>query len=159
MAEAEANKKAAERFIDEFAGLGHELIKADTAVTENDLQKSLILFGRPETNKIARRFHNSFPIKFEKNRFSWQGVVYNRPTQGVAQIIENPLDHTNTVNLYAGLSGDATLKVCDKSEWQQELDGYYIIDLNTSYIIYDQHNKLVSSDWEDSDSDLVWNFE
>jgi len=106
MAEAEANKKAAERFIDEFAGLSHELIKADTAVTENDLQKSLILFGRPETNKIARRFHNSFPIKFEKNRFSWQGVVYNRPTQGVAQIIENPLDHTNTVNLYAGLSGD-----------------------------------------------------
>jgi len=63
------------------------------------------------------------------------------------------------INLYAGLSGDATLKVCDKSEWQQELDGYYIIDLNTSYIIYDQHNKLVSSDWEDSDSDLVWNFE
>ena len=159
MAEAEANKKAAERFIDEFAGLGHELIKADTAVTENDLQKSLILFGRPETNKIARRFHDSFPIKFEKDRFSWQGVVYNRLTQGVAQIIENPLDHTNTVNLYAGLSGDATLKVCDKSEWQQELDGYNIIDLNISYIIYDQHNKLASSDWEDSDSDLVWNFE
>jgi len=159
LAEADANKKAAERFIDEFAGLSHEHIKADTAVKESDLQKSLILFGRPETNKVALRFHDSFPVKFGKDRFTWQGVVYNRPTQGVAQIIENPLDHKNTVNLYAGLSGDATLKACDKSEWQQELDGYYIIDLNTSYVIYDQHNKLASGDWEDSDSDLVWNFE
>jgi hypothetical protein len=98
-------------------------------------------------------------VKFEKDKFTWQGVVYNRPTQGVAQIIENPLDHANTVNLYAGLSGDATLVVCDKSDWQQKLDGYYLIDLNKSYIIYDQHNKLVFGVWEDTDSDLVWSFE
>jgi len=159
MIEAEANKRAAERFIDDFAGLGHEQIKADTAVTENDLQKSLILFGRPETNKVALRFHSFFPVKFENDGFTWQGIVYKSPAQGVALIIENPLDPANTINLYAGLSGDATLKVCDKSEWQHELEGYFLIDLKTSYIIYDQHNKIASGDWEDSDRDLVWNFE
>ena len=160
LTESEANKAAAERFVDEFAGLSHEIIKADTDVTEQDLKtKRIILFGRPETNKITQRFQDSFPIKFEKDKFTWQGVTYDQPTQGVAQIVENPLDTQSMIILYAGLSGDATQKICDKSEWQQELDGFFIIDLNTSYIIYDQYNKLASGDWEDSDSDLVWNFE
>ena len=159
LSESESNKKTAEIFAEEFAGLGHDIIKADTAVTESDLQKSLILFGRPETNKIALLFYDFFPVKFEKDRFTWQGVVYNKSSQGIALIIENPLDTLYTINLYAGLSGEATLMVCDKSDWQKELDGYYLIDLSTSYIIYDHHSKLVSGDWEDTDSDLVWNFE
>lgn len=62
------------------------------------------------------------------------------------------------INLYAGLSGDATLKVCDKSEWQKELDGYLLIDVNTSYVIYDNHKKLISGDWEDLNSNLMLNF-
>lgn len=158
LAEAEANKTAAERFVDEFAGLGHEVIKADTEVTENDLRKSIILFGRPETNKIAQRFSESFPVKFEKDTFTWRDSVYDLPTQGAALIIENPLDSRNTINLYAGLSGDATLKVCDKSEWQEELDRWFLIGLNASYIIYDGHKRLLSGDWEDTESNLVWNF-
>jgi len=158
LAEAEANKIAAERFVDEFAGLGHEVIKADTEVTENDLRKSIILFGRPETNKIAQRFSDNFPVKFEKDTFTWRDSVYELPTQGVALIIENPLDSRNTINLYAGLSGDATLKVCDKSEWQEELDRWFLIGLNASYIIYDGHKRLLSGDWEDTESNLVWNF-
>jgi len=158
LAEADANKTAAKRFADEFSGSGNEIIKADTAVTEDDLRKSLILFGRPETNKITQRFHNCFPVKFEKKKFTWQGNRYSQPTQGVAQIIENPFNPQNMINLYAGLSGDATLKVCDKSEWMKELNGWLLIDVNTSYVIYDNHKKLISGDWEDSDSDLVWNF-
>ncbi len=158
LAEAEANRTAARRFADEFSGSGNEIILADTAVTEDDLRKSLILFGRPETNKIAQRFSNNFPVKFDKNKFTWQGTIYNRPTQGVAQIIENPLDHQKVINLYAGLSGDATLKVCDKSEWLKELDGWLLIDVNASYVIYDNHKELISGDWEDLNSDLVWNF-
>lgn len=156
--EAEANKTAAERFVKEFAGLGQEVIKADTSVIEDDLRKSIIIFGRPETNKIAQRFSNNFPVKFEKDMFIWKGTAYNQPAQGVAQIIENPLNNSCTMNLYAGLSGDATLKVCDKSEWQEELDGWLLFDFDSSYIIYDDHKKLVSGDWEDADSDLVWNF-
>ena len=158
LAEAEANKAAAERFVNEFVGLDHEVIKADTEVIENDLRKSIILFGRPETNKIAQRFSDSFPVKFKKNTFTWHDNVYDQPTQGVALIIENPLDSRNTVNLYAGLSGDATLKVCDKSEWQEELDGWFIFDYTVSYIIYNNHKRLASGDWEDTESSLVWKF-
>jgi len=158
LSEAEANKKAAELFSMEFAELGQKIIKADSAVTEDDLRRNLILFGRPETNKITQKFQDNFPVKFEKDRFSWQGVVYNSSTQGVALIVENPFDNRNTVNLYAGLSGDATLKACDKTEWQEELDGWFIIDYNSSYIIYDKHKRLVSGDWADTGSDLVWCF-
>ena len=159
LAESEANKAAAERFNEEFLGLGHEIIKADTDVNAKDLgTKCIVLFGRSETNKITQRFQDSFPIKLENNKFTWQGNTYDQPTQGVAQIVENPLDNQSMIILYAGLSGDATLKVCDKSEWPEELDGYLLIDVNTSYVIYDNHKKLISGDWEDFNSNLVWNF-
>lgn len=159
LAEAEANKSAAESFVDDFAGLSHEIIKVDTNANEADFNtKRVILFGRPETNKITQRFQDGFPIRFEKDKFTWQGVTYDKPTQGVAQIVENPLDTQSMIILYAGLSGDATQKICDKVEWREDLDGF-IIDVNSSYIIYDRYKKLASGDWEDSDSDLVWNFE
>jgi hypothetical protein len=61
--------------------------------------------------------------------------------------------------LYGGLSENPTQKICDKSEWPQELDGSFLIDFNASYIIYEQFNKLASGNWEDLNSDLVWNFE
>jgi hypothetical protein len=160
LTEFEANKTAAERFVNEFAGLNQDIIKADIEVKEDDLKTGcIILFGRPETNKITQRFQESFPIKFEKNKLSWQKTTYDKPTEGVAQIISNPLDPQNMIVLYAGLSGDATQKICDKSEWRQELDGSFLIDFNASYIIYEQHNKLTSGNWEDFKSDLVWNFE
>ena len=129
-------------------------------MTELDLKTNrIILFGRPETNKISQRFQNSFPIKFENNKFTWQRTIFDQPTQGVAQIVENPLDSLSMIILYAGLSGDATQKICDISEWQQELDGSLMIDLNSSYIIYDGYNKLVTGFWKDTSSALVWNFE
>lgn len=160
LAEAEANKTVAERFVDEFAGLSHEIIKVDTNVNEDDLKtRCVILFGRPETNKITQRFQDNFPIKFENDKFTWQGITYDQPSQGVAQIVENPFDTQSMIILYAGLSGDSTQKICDKSEWRQELDGSFIIDVNTSYIIYDRYKKLASGDWEDFNSDLVWKFE
>ncbi|HUV00816.1 MAG TPA: hypothetical protein VMW32_07635, partial [Bacteroidales bacterium] len=159
LVESEANKAAAERFNEEFLGLGPEIIKADTDVNAKDLgTKCIVLFGRPETNKITQRFHESFPIKFDNKKFIWQGNTYEQSTQGVAQIIENPLDNQSIIILYAGLCGDATQKICNISEWQSELDGYLLIDLNASYIIYDQYKKLVVGDWEDFNSDLVWNF-
>jgi len=88
LAEAEANKTAAKRFNDEYLGLGDEIIKADTDVNEADLKsKGVILFGRPETNKISQQFKNIFPVKFDSNNFSWNGFTYDQPTQGVAQIV------------------------------------------------------------------------
>ncbi|TFH44498.1 MAG: hypothetical protein E4G94_03685 [ANME-2 cluster archaeon] len=62
------------------------------------------------------------------------------------------------INFHSGASGDATLKVFDTSEWKEEPDGWFIIDVNASYVIYENYKKLASGDWEDSDSSLVWKF-
>lgn len=100
-------------------------------------------------------FHpsNSF---LKENKY--KGISYDTPTQGVAQIVENPDDPQSLMIMYAGLSGDATQKICNKREWLAELNGWLLIDLNASYIIYDKYKRLVSGDWEDFDSDLVWKF-
>lgn len=152
LAEAKANETAAERFNDEYLGLSHEIIRADTDVNQDDLKsKCVFLVGRPETNKITKRFKDIFPIKFDEDKFTWQGVTYDKPTQGVAQIVENPLDPESVIILYAGLSGDATQRFCD----------LYLYDADASYVIFDRDKQLVSGDWEvdEVDSDLVWNFE
>ena len=151
LAESKANKTAAERFNNEYLGLDNERIKADTDVSQDDLKsKCIILFGRPETNKVSQRFKDIFPIKFDEDKFNWQGVNYDQPTQGVAQIIENPLDLESVIILYTGLSGEATKKFCD----------LYLYDVDASYVIFDIDKQLVSGDWkvDEVDSDLVWNF-
>ncbi|MBE9509427.1 MAG: hypothetical protein IMY71_01005 [Bacteroidetes bacterium] len=149
LAEAESNKTAAERFNEEYLGLGNEIIKADTDVSQDDLKsKCVFLIGRPETNKITQQFEDIFIIKFNEDKFTWQGITYDQPTQGVAQIVENPLDPESVIVLYIGLSGDATQKFCD----------LYLYDADASYVIFDRDKQLVSGDWEDSDSDLVWYF-
>ena len=104
LSEGQANQAAAERFNKEYLGLGDKIIKADVDVNEADLKtKCLVLFGRPETNKIAQQFEDNFPIKFNGNKFTWQGVTYDKPTQGVAQIVENPNNPRSLVIMYAGL--------------------------------------------------------
>ncbi|MBW1932809.1 MAG: hypothetical protein JRI56_07310 [Deltaproteobacteria bacterium] len=152
LAEAEANKTAAERFNDEYLGLGPDIIKADTDASQDDLKsKCVFLFGRPETNKITQQFRDIFNIKFDEDRFTWQETTYDLPTQGVAQIIKSPVDPQSVVVLYAGLSGDATQRFCD----------LYLYDADASYVIFDRDKEIVSGDWEvdEVDSDLVWNFE
>ncbi len=153
LAEAESNKISAERFNEEFLGLSNEIIKADTNVSQDDLKsKGVFLVGRPETNKISQQFKDIFPIKFDEDKFTWQGITYDQPSQGVAQIVENPLDPESVIVLYTGLSGDATQKFCDFLYLSDA-------DADASYVIFDRDKQLVSGDWEDEDSNLVWNFE
>jgi transglutaminase-like putative cysteine protease len=148
--ERQANQAAAERFNKEYLGLEDKIIKADVDVNEADLKtKCLVLFGRPETNKIAHQFKDDFPIKFNGNKFTWQGVTYDKPTQGVAQIAENPNNAQGLMMMYAGLSPEATLKFCD----------LYLYDADASYIIFDVDKELLRGDWEETDSDLVWKFD
>ncbi len=149
LSEAEANKTAAERFNEEYLGLGHELFKADIDVNEADLKsKCVILFGRPETNKIAQEFKDIFPIKFDKDKFTWQGITYAQPTQGVAQITESPNDARGLIIMYAGLSPEATQRFCD----------LYLYDAYASFVIFDGDKELLRGDWEEVDSDLVRKF-
>ena len=150
LGETEANKTAAERFNKRYLGLGSEIIKADTDVNEAVLKtKCVFLIGRPETNKITRKFKDIFPIKFDEDKFIWQGVTYDEPSQGVAQVIENPNDSQSLMIMYAGLSPEATQKLCE----------LYLYDSDSSYVIFDGDRQLVTADWEEVDSDLVWKFE
>ncbi|MEA1886212.1 MAG: transglutaminase domain-containing protein [Bacteroidota bacterium] len=149
VSESKANKTAAERFNNEYLGLDPEIIKADTSVTESDLNKEcVILFGRPETNKISERFENIFPIRFNKNSFNWNGITYSDISQGLAQITEHPLKPRGQFIQYAGLSATAMLHFGD----------LYLYDAPNSYVIYDANKKIDAGDWADTDPDLVWEF-
>ena len=147
--EAEANKKAAERFNEDYLGLDDKVIRSDIDIRVEDLNgRFVILFGRPETNRITSQFKDAFPIRFEGDHFSWQGVEYSKPTQGVAQIIENPHDATGLIILYAGLSEKSTLQICDS----------HLYDRDASFVVFNGEKVLVSDDWE-PDGDLVWRYQ
>jgi len=159
LSESQANQRAAEEFNREFLGLSDQVIKPDIDVSEEDLQTQIIvLFGRPEANLISQRFVENFPIRFNGSKFTYEDVTYDKPTQGVAQVIEKPWDHQGLIVMYAGLSGEATQRVCDKSEWRKELEEQLLIDVDASFVIFDQHERLVSGEWKDFDENLVWVF-
>jgi transglutaminase-like putative cysteine protease len=147
--EAGANKRAAERFNEDYLGLDDKILRTDVDLGDEDLKaRVVILIGRPETSRIATRFQDAFPIRFRKDHFSWQGTNYEKPTQGVAQIVENPQDATGLVILYAGLTEKSTLQICDS----------YLYDLDASFAIFDGEEVLVSGDWE-PEGKLVWKFQ
>jgi transglutaminase-like putative cysteine protease len=149
VSESYANKTAAERFNNEYLGSSNIVLKPDTSITDNDLNtECVILFGRPETNKITRRFENVFPIKFNRDSFSYNGINYNKTSQGLAQIIEHPLRSKGQFILYAGLSATGMVQF-----------GYlYPYDAAHSFVIYDGDKQINSGDWE-TDADLLWKFE
>ena len=162
MAETELNEAAAKSLADNYLGLSHERIRADTEVTEADLKtKCVMLFGGPETNKISKQLKVVFPIKVEKNEIYWQGLVYDQETQGVAQIVKNPYDSESWLILYAGLSGEALLKLFDFGSGKLVADqhGWFPHESDASYYIYDGYKKLTEGDWEEYDQDLIWDFE
>ena len=148
--EAQANESIADQFVRDELGYGREIIKADADVNDADLKtKCVFLIGRPETNRIAQQFKDSFPIKFDGARFTSQGITYDKPTQRLHQIIENPNCAQGLMIMYAGLSPEATLKMCD-------LESY---DSDSSYVIFEGDKQLLTGDWEDADSNLYRNFD
>ena len=150
LGETEANKTAAERLESDYLGLGPEIVKADTDVNDADLKTECVfLIGRPETNKIAKKLEDIFPIKFDGNKFIWQGTTYAQPTRAVAQIVENPGGAHNLIIMYAGLSLETT----------QEFPDSYVGCADRSYVIFDGDKELLRGDWEDVDSNLYWNFD
>jgi hypothetical protein len=150
LGEIDANKTAAGRFNNDWIELDNEKIKADIDVNEVDLKsKCIVINGRPETNKITQQFKDIFPVKFDDDEFTWQGVIYNQPSQGIAQVVENPNDAQGLIMMYAGLSTEATLKFCD----------LYLYDADNSYVIFDSDKQLLAGDWEDVDTNLYWNFD
>ena len=148
--ENQANKRTAKRFARDCLEHGRKIIKADTDVNESDLKtKCVFLIGRPETHRIAQQFKDCFPIKFDGAKFTWQGITYGKPTQGLGQVIENPNNAGGLIIMYAGLSPEAMQKMCD-------LEMY---DSDGSYFIFDDDKLVAVGDWEDADGNLYWNFD
>jgi transglutaminase-like putative cysteine protease len=150
LGEAQANETIAEQFAKDELGYGREIIKADTDVNDADLKtKCVFLIGRPDTNKVAQQFKDSFPIKFDGARFAWRGITYDKTTQRLGQIIENPNNARGLIIMYAGLSPEATLKLYDLE----------LYDSDSSYNIFDGDRQLLAGYWEDLDSNLYWNLD
>ena len=148
--EGEDNKTAAILFDDKWLGLGQESIKADTSVTKEDLNKHfVVLIGRPKTNKITQQLKNAFPILFDKDKFLYQDIIYNKPSQGIVLIVESTVNPNGWIILLAGLSNDATVQMSNLSPYEPA----------ASYIIFEDKNVLRSGDWEADVGNLVWNFE
>jgi transglutaminase-like putative cysteine protease len=149
VSEAEANKTAAERFCRDYFGLSPEVIKPDTEITNDDLNaECIVLFGRPATNKIAKRLENVFPIRFKPDSFTYKGISYTNRSQGLAQVIEHPFQANGILILYAGLSPQAMLQFGD----------LYIYGAPNSFVIYDGDKQLCSGNWKVG-ADLEWIFE
>jgi transglutaminase-like putative cysteine protease len=147
LGEAQANRIIADQFVGVELGYGPEILKADADVNDADLRtKCVFLIGRPETNSIAQQFRDIFPINFDGARFTWQGMTYDKPTQRLHQIIENPNCVQGLMIMYAGLSPEATLKMRD-------LESY---DSDSSYAVFDGDRQVAAGDWEDMDADLYW---
>lgn len=148
VAEERANRAIAE-WSHEYLGVGPEKLRADTAVTPQDLETEVVvLVGRPATNALSKRFEDHFKVEFDGETFSYNGISYAKPSQGVAQIVDHPLRARGQLILYAGLSGGATLALRD-------LD---IQDAPHSYVLYDADTTIAAGRWE-GDSDLIWRFE
>ncbi len=72
--------------------------------------------------------------------------MYDKPTQGVAQVTASPVDGKGLMIMYAGLGPKSMLKLCDLK----------LYDLDCSYVIFDGDQQLASGCWEDTDANLCW---
>lgn len=149
-AEMEANKAGAESLMQTSLRGGRQFIMADTEATPEDLDaQCLILIGRPEVNTITERLQDRFPIKFEGEKFTWQGKVYDQATQGVIAVVDEGRSSRRLTMLFAGLSAEATKDFSKINDWFDFLT-------TASYLIYDGNRCVVSGEWENADPDLVW---
>ena len=80
---------------------------------------------------------------------TWQGMRYDKATQGLAQVIEHPQNSEGLMIMCAGLSPEATLKFCDLE----------LYDEDASFVIFDGDKELLRGDWEEVDNNLYWNFD
>jgi hypothetical protein len=86
-------------------------IKSDTEVTDEDVKSHhLLLIGRPDTNKVTRRFENAFPIRFGPRSFVVRDEAYAHANSGVAVAGENPLNGRYSLVAIAGMSPESTLR-------------------------------------------------
>ncbi|HEY4120912.1 MAG TPA: alpha/beta hydrolase-fold protein, partial [Byssovorax sp.] len=108
-AETESNRLAAEVAAGARSASLRFPIRADVDVTDADLaSKSLILVGRPATNRVTASLIASLPVRFEPNAVTVRGVRYEGADVGVSLIYPNPRDTDEYVVLHAGVTAAGT---------------------------------------------------
>jgi hypothetical protein len=114
--EAAANREAA-RAVQEGVRRRHSNvvlpIRTDAELTaEEAASHHLILIGRPDTNRWARRFRDALPVTFGRGSFEVGKEVYAHPGSGVACAADNG---RFSVVVIAGLSPAATLRAAEQA--------------------------------------------
>ena len=90
-------------------------VKADADVTDADLKgRHIALIGRPSTNRLAKRFAETFPVAFGTASVRVGADDYAHPGTAVVAAGTNPLDTRFSAVVLAGLSADATFRLCEK---------------------------------------------
>jgi Phospholipase B len=86
-------------------------IKSDREATDEELKTNhVLLIGRPETNRITKRFAGAVPVKFGHGSFTVQEDVYAHARSAVLAAGENPLDRRFSMVVVAGLDASSTLR-------------------------------------------------
>jgi hypothetical protein len=124
--EVEANKLVAETAAAIPHATLHFPVKADVDVTADDIKtKSLVLVGRPETNKVTAELAGALPVTFEPNAVTVRGKRYEGADVGVSLIHPNPKNPDEYVVLHAGVTAQGTL------------ESRHLPALVPDYIVYD----------------------
>ncbi|MDR3632914.1 MAG: C45 family autoproteolytic acyltransferase/hydrolase [Isosphaeraceae bacterium] len=84
-------------------------IKSDRDATDDDLKTHHVLVvGRPDSNRVARKYARVLPVGFGPASFVLRGETYAHPRSAVVAAAANPLNPRFELVAFAGLSGEAT---------------------------------------------------
>ena len=113
-ADAEANRETAEHLQKTVARHWTNIVLpvlSDTQAAgspDRVTGRHVLLVGGPATNKLAARWHESFPVSFGPGSFRVRDESFAHPGSAVVAAGANPLDHISSVVVIAGLSAEAT---------------------------------------------------
>jgi hypothetical protein len=81
---------------------GRVPVADDIDIDPFKLNKNLILFGDPGSNKVLAKIIDKLPIKWTKDGIEVDGKTYDPETHGLSMIYPNPLNPTRYVVINSG---------------------------------------------------------
>ncbi len=83
-------------------------------------EKSLVLFGTPQTNQVLAEIADRLPVKFEADGYTLGGRSYTGPDLGLVFCYPNPKNPTRYVLVYAGEDPGTRLGINHKHDLQPD---------------------------------------
>lgn len=114
IADVEANREAAERLQKTIIKRGTNIIVPVLSDTQAESSldklkgKHVVLIGGPATNKLAKRWRESFPVSFGPGSFEVRKESYAHPGSAMIASATKPGDESASVVVVAGLSAEST---------------------------------------------------